>query len=51
MSLVKDKRVVYGLLAGAAVIVGAAVLSHYYGSSSSAEAEPSLSIGPLKRDD
>ena len=51
MSLFKDKRVVYGLLAGAAVIVGAAVISHYMGSSSAVEAEPSAAIGPLKRDD
>ena len=31
MSLFKDKRVVYGLLAGAAIVVGAAVASHYFG--------------------
>lgn len=48
MSLFQDKRVVYGLLAGAVVLVGAAILSHHYGSSNE-EAQPS--IGPLKRDE
>ena len=43
----QDKRVVYGLLAGAAVLVGA-VLYHQY--SSSDEPDMSESIGPLKRD-
>lgn len=28
--MLKDKRVVYGILAGAAVLVGAAVASHYF---------------------
>ena len=28
--MLKDKRVVYGLLGGAAVLIGAAVISHYF---------------------
>ena len=46
--IVKDKRVVYGLLAGAAILVGA-YLYHKLGSSE-AETEAADSIGPLRRD-
>lgn len=29
-SILKDKKIVYGLLVGAAVLVSAALISHYY---------------------
>ena len=47
MSLVKDKRVVYGVLAAAALLVGAVVM-YKYGDSEGGEEE--IDIGPLKRD-
>ena len=47
MSMFKDKRVIYGLLAGAAVI-GGALMSYYLSDSESAG--EIQSIGPVKRD-
>ena len=52
--MLKDKRVVYGLLAGAAVVVGAAVLSHMF-SKSDDDDDGKLSaaidgLGSLQRD-
>lgn len=48
MSLFKDKRITYALLAGAVTIIGGALLSHYLSDGGSPDEIPS--IGPVKRD-
>ena len=46
MSLLKDKRVVYGIAGAAALLVGAFIMYKM----GDGEQEEQISIGPLKRD-
>lgn len=50
--MLKDKRVVYGLIGGAAVLIGAAVLSHYMGGEDSGNKidDDIAQLGPLQKD-
>lgn len=49
----KDKRVVYGLIGGAALLIGAAIISHYTSGQSAEDQQIDDEIeklGPLQRD-
>lgn len=51
-SIFKDKKIVYGLLVGAAVLVSAALISHYYSDKQTDTIDDEIgALGVLQRDD